>query len=242
MKKILLIAAVCAAMLVGSDLRADLVAGWDFQTTTNGGTAAAASPNTPNLFVANFGTGTMFMNGANGSSTWLSQSSGTQLNSFSGTDINAGPGFSTTTSGTASLALVNNSANGFHAVFGIDMSGYQDLSVSYATQRTATGFTTHQWSWSTDAVNWTNFDTVTWAPGSSTSFASVGVVQLASVTGLNNIPTAFVRLTVDGASTATANNRLDNIQFNASAIPEPTSVLLLTGLAGFVGLKRRRVV
>jgi len=241
MKKILLIAAVCAAMLVGNDLRADLVAGWDFQTTANGGTAGAVAPNTPNLFVANFGSGTMFLDGTNGSSTWLSLQSGTQLNSFGGTDVNAGPGFSVVTSGAASLALVNTTANGFHAVFGIDMTGYKDLAVSYATQKTATGFSTHQWSWSTDAVNWTNFDTVSWESGVATTFATVGVVTLASVTGLNNIPTAFVRLTVDGATASSGNNRLDNIQFNATAIPEPTAVLLLTGMAGLVGLKRRRV-
>jgi len=241
MKKIFVMAAMFAAMMVGSELRADLIAGWDFQTTDTGGTAAAASPNTPNLFVANFGSGTMFLNGANGSSTWLSQSSGTQLNSFAGTAVNAGPGFSTVTTGTASLALVNETANGFHVVFGFDMSGYQDLVVSYATQRTATGFTSHNWSWSTDATNWTNFDSRSWpgGTGTATTFADVGVVTLATVTGLDNVATAFVRLTVDGASASAGNNRLDNIQFNA-AIPEPTATLVLAGLVGLVGLKRRR--
>ena len=43
MKSIIVIAGLTA--LVGSSASAALVAAWDFQTTTNGGTAASASPN-----------------------------------------------------------------------------------------------------------------------------------------------------------------------------------------------------
>ncbi|NBQ65614.1 MAG: hypothetical protein EBT95_08835 [Verrucomicrobia bacterium] len=53
---------------------ASLIAGWDFQTTTTGGTAAAASPNAPNIYQANFGSGAIYLNGSNGSSTWISHS------------------------------------------------------------------------------------------------------------------------------------------------------------------------
>ena len=97
------------AMASISQVRADLVAGWDFQTTTNGGTATAAAPNTPKQYTANFGSGGLFLNGQNGSSDWFVPATGstaTELNAFTGTAINAGTGFSTTTSGAAALALL----------------------------------------------------------------------------------------------------------------------------------------
>ena len=117
-----------------------LIAGWDFQTTTTGGTATAASPATPKVYNANFGSGTIYFNGTNNSSSWFVPVSGTtntELNSFGGTATNAGTGFSTVTSGTSSLALVggaSNAANGKFAIFSFNMTGYINLVVSYASQ------------------------------------------------------------------------------------------------------------
>ena len=37
-----------------------LIAGWDFQTTTTGGTPVRASPSTPKVYNANIGTGTIY--------------------------------------------------------------------------------------------------------------------------------------------------------------------------------------
>ena len=226
------------AMASISQVRADLVAGWDFQTTTNGGTATAAAPNTPKQYTANFGSGGLFLNGQNGSSDWFVPATGTtntELNAFTGTAINAGAGFSTTTSGAAALALLNNTANGKSAVFRFSMAGFQDLVVSYATQRTSTGFSSQAWSFSTDGLNWTDHQTISGLP---TSFATQ---TLGSITGLNGATDAYLRLTVSGASTANGNNRIDNIQFNATAVPEQTSMLLAGSVAlGGVFLRLRR--
>jgi len=80
--------------LIGSmPAHAALVAGWDFQTITTGGTAVAAQPNTPRVYNANFGSGTIYLDGSNGSSDWLS----TQFGGFAGTAVNAGSEFSTAT-------------------------------------------------------------------------------------------------------------------------------------------------
>lgn len=215
-----------------------LIAGWDFQTTTTGGTAAAAAPGSPLVYNANFGSGTLFLNGTSGSSVWTSLASNPQVTSFAGTTVNAGTGFSTTTSGAASLALANSSANGNAIVFSFDMTGYEDLTITYATQGTATGFNLQTWAYSTDAVNWTNFDST--AFGGATTFAGNGVVTLDTVTGLDNSATAYVRVTFTGASAAAGNNRLDNIQFNA--VPEPASVaMIVLGLTGAMVFRRRRV-
>ncbi len=208
-----------------------LLAGWDFQTTTSGGTAVAAAPDTPDRYLANLGTGTLTLDGSNGSSVWAA----TQLNGFSGTAVNAGPGFSTVTTSPAALALVGSEANGQHAVFAIDMTGYSLLDVSYATRYSGTsGFTSQQWSASTDGVTWLPVETVT---VDSTSFLTK---DLATITALAGSSTAYLRLTMDGASTTSANNRLDNVQLLATPGGLPSGSVVLgtqatSGTAVFSG-------
>ncbi|MCY3004851.1 MAG: PEP-CTERM sorting domain-containing protein [Planctomycetota bacterium] len=234
---------LAAAMLaVGSlaQVRADLVAGWDFQTTTNGGTATAVSPNTPKQYTANLGSGGLFLNGQNGSSDWFVPATGStarELDAFGGTAINAGMGFSRTTSGAAALALINQTANGKSAVFRFSMAGFQELMVSYASQRTNSGFTSQAWSYSTDGVNWTDHQAVSNLP------LAFAIQPLGIIRGLDGATDAYLRLTLTGASSGTGNNRLDNIQFNATAtaVPEPTSMLLAGTVAlGGVVLRLRR--
>ena len=90
MKKTL-IAIAAVVMTVSASYAQVLVAGWDFQTTTTGGTAIAASPATSKIYTANFGSGTLYFDGSNGSSDWFvpaSGSSNTELNGFGGTSIN----------------------------------------------------------------------------------------------------------------------------------------------------------
>jgi hypothetical protein len=234
-----LLAGAMLAMASLSQVRADLVAGWDFQTTTNGGTATAVSPNTPKQYTANFGAGNLFLNGQNGSSNWFVPATGstnTELSAFGGTNVNAGTGFSTTTSAGA-LALINQSANGKSAVFRFSMAGFQELVVSYASQRTDTGFTAHTWAYSTDGANWTDHQTLNNLPS---AFATQ---TLGAIAGLDGATDAYLRLTVSGATSGNGNNRIDNIQFNATAVPEPTSMLLAGSVAlggVFVRLRRKR--
>ncbi|MFM1904924.1 MAG: hypothetical protein RLZZ440_2824, partial [Planctomycetota bacterium] len=207
-----------------------LLAGWDFQTTTTGGTATAARPNTPTSFAANFGSGTLSLDGQNGSSSW---SVDPQLNSFSGTAVNAGEGFSTVTTAPASLALIGSTANLQSAVFSVDMSAYSLLDVSYATQRTSAGFTSQEWSISTDGVSWTPVATI------ADIASSFEARQVPTINGLAGASTALVRVTFDGATSTTGNNRLDNLQFLASAGGSQGSVVLGTqatgGTASFAG-------
>jgi fibronectin-binding autotransporter adhesin len=189
---------------------ASLLAGWDFQTTTNGGTASASSPNTPTSFTANFGTGNLYLNGTNGSSTWLSS----ELDAFAGTTVNGGTGFATTTGAPATLSVLGgnaNSANGKSMVFKVNMANLSNLVVSYATRWSGTsGFTSQDWSYSTDGSNWLSLQTITQL---TTTFTTQ---TLSSISALNGATNAYVRLTLSGASASSGNNRLDNIQFNAN--------------------------
>ncbi len=240
MKKLTLAAcALLAAACTLSTSSAQLIAGWDFQTTSNGGTAITAAPGTPQVLVANFGTGTAYLDGQFGSSTWASTVSTPQLTAFAGTATNAATwGFSTTTTSPAALALANNTANGFAVTFQFASAvSFTNIQLSYATQRTASGFTSQVWEYSTNASAWTGFFTN--AP--ATSFALSGVVTSPIIAGLNGATNGFLRLTVTGATNSTGNNRVDNVAI--ASIPEPTTVALLalTGLAtlGFA-IRRRR--
>ena len=247
-KASLFAAGLCSVL--ASTVSAGMIAQWDFQTTTTGGTAIAAAPATQKLFVANFGTGSLYLDGTNGSSDFFEPATGTtstEINGFGGTTLNATGGMSTVTTGIAALAVVGGAAsvpagtfgaNGKAMVFKFSMSGLSNLSVSYAVQRTASGFTTQQWDYSTDGTNWSSAATIT---GIGLSFAG-GTTNVASTlgvaSGLNNAATAYMRVTFTGATTATGNNRMDNFQFNADAVPAPGAIALI-GVAGLVARRRR---
>jgi len=256
----LIAAGVCAAV-VAQAANAGMVAQWDFQTTTNGGTAVAAAPATPKLFVANFGTGTLYLNGTNGSSDFYEPATGTtstEINGFGGTAINATGSMSTTTTGMAALAVLGGAtsggttaANGKAMVFKFSMTNLQDLVISFAAQRSSTGFTGIAIDTSANGTSWSSWTTLTssytagppvvYSGAILDSFTNTGVVSLSATSSLNNATTAYVRFTFTGATSSSGNNRMDNFQFNASTlvVPAPGAVALI-GLAGLVASRRRR--
>ena len=205
-----------------------MIAGWDFQTTTTGGTAIStnSSGSAQLAYVANFGSGTIYLNGLNGSSSWLNATPNPQVTAFAGTTNNAGSGFSTNTTSPACLALANSTANSNKVVFQLSMTGKKDLIVSYATRGTASGFTSHIWDYSSNASNWTTFDTITGR--NDTNFSTV---TLSNVTSLNNSSNVYLRLTLLGATTSSGNNRIDNIQLNATAAATTPTVSVSGTLA-----------
>jgi MYXO-CTERM domain-containing protein len=237
------VAAVCGAA------EAAIVAAWDFQTTTNGGTAIAAAPAISKSFVANFGSGTLFLDGTNGSSNYFVPASGTnntELNAFGGTSVNADTsiGMSTVTSGVGALAVVGgagNAANGKSMVFKFSMAGFSNLSVSYATQRSSTGFTSQVLEYSVDGVNWSSIGANTSIQSSFSALSNPpGVATVFSgISGLDGAAVAYVRMTLTGATNPSGNNRFDNFVFSADNVPAPGAMALL-GVAGLLGTRRRR--
>ena len=219
--------------------KAELISGWDFQTTGTGGTAVAFSPATPKRYFANFGSGTIYFDGTNGSSDWFvppSGNTGTELDAANGTRYNLGPGFERNMFGAAALALFDTSANGKSAVFRFSMNGFRDLEVSYAAERGFSGFQSHTWASSIDGVNWVEQQTI------SPIFTLYESMSLNTIRSLDNASNAYLRLTFFGATNSNNNsyNRLDNIQFNASAVPEPTSWLLISSISLAPALLRLR--
>ncbi|MBX3118700.1 MAG: PEP-CTERM sorting domain-containing protein [Fimbriimonadaceae bacterium] len=114
---------------------------------------------------------------------------------------------------------------------------FSDIVVSYDTRGTSTGFANNSWSYSTDGVN---FNTL--AGSTYDQRDTVFVTRSFAFTPLASEQNVWLRLTFDGATGASGNNRIDNLQVNATAtpVPEPASMLALAvGLGGALRLRRR---
>lgn len=187
-----------------------LVAGWTFDNTD-------AAPNTPKVVTANIGsqtgTATIYADGTNGSSNWLSTASNPELTSFAGSTVNDPR---TTPNAGSAYSIANSSANTKKIILKVSMTGYENPVLSFSTRGTSTGFNTHQWAWSVDGIAFTNF-------GSNTAVTSgtflVRTLDLSAINGVDNVANLYLRLTVSGASNNSGNNRLDNILIEAT----PTS-------------------
>jgi len=136
--------------------------------------------------------------------------------------------------------------NGRNLTFNVSTLGFSNIVVSFATQGTSTGFNNNQFQYSLDGVTFVNFG-LAYVP--ATAFGSVPLVfTLSSIVGLNDNPNAAFRIIFNGASSATGTNRIDNFvvegspsEGTPSGVPEPTTAaLLLSGLSGLYGLRKRR--
>ncbi|MFM8318011.1 MAG: hypothetical protein ACKOAV_06510, partial [Bacteroidota bacterium] len=152
------------------------------------------------------------------SSPWSS----TQRTAYAGSSINtSGTSFSTLTTGLGSLGLLSGSGlngNGKCLVFKIPMRNRQGLSVSYSAQRSSTGFSQHRWEISYDLVQWNMTDSVQSGTGSGTitnSFSNTGIIYIDRFGSVSIGDTVYLRLTLDGSSSSSGNNRLDNFQIRA---------------------------
>jgi hypothetical protein len=125
--------------------------------------------------------------------------------------------------------------NGKSIIFSLSMTGDKNLVLTYATERSSTGFTGQNWSYSTDGG-------ATYIPFISISVPSTYQTETVDfstvVPTINNSPSVLFELTVSGATGSGGSDHLDNIQFNADSIPvvpEPAASGTITalGLLGF---------
>jgi hypothetical protein len=257
---------IAAAVLgASSSSRADLVAGWDFQgsTTAGGpyGTVIVQPPNTPKVFNANAGifrpASQLFFDGTNGSSNFFvgTANADSELGALNGINANtAGTEFSQVTNQVGSLAMFNRAAqggiDGKSAVFKLSMDGYQGLQFSFAVQRPVSGTNDYgvsrfDFSYSIDGTNYTPWGTID--TGFATSVINTPFSLSPTLEAVNDADLVFIKMTMSGTTAALPqgsinSTRLDNIQFNATAVPEPATALLLAfGVAG-MAFRRRRTV
>ncbi len=214
-----------------------LLAYWNFNgltTSTNNGTTYVPSSGSQS------GTASLTV-GVNSS-----DNAGTNrgINSFGGSATNAlnsdptGQALAIQGSSLETGSVVAN--NGATLTFQFSTIGFEDAVLSFATQRTGTGFNSNQVAYSTNGSTFTDFGS-TYNP--ATSFGSGAGLQtfdLSSINTLDNVAAVYLRITLGGATNISGNNRFDNIQINATAIPEPTSAAVLGSLALLSMLRRRR--
>jgi len=225
MKTAAALVVACAAV---SAAQADLIAYWNFNSNVTG-------TNNGGSYAADVGTGLIEVAVASQDNAGNNRG----INSFAGSTINAiapdpaGQALAIQGSAaeTSGLDPVNN--NGATITITFSMAGYQDLFLSFATQRTSTGFNSNQVAWSTDGVNFTDIGDA-YTPNTSYSLVTIDFSGL-----LDDAPTAYIRITLDGATANAGNNRFDNFQLNATALPAP-GALALAGLGGLLIARRRR--
>ena len=107
--------------------------------------------------------------------------------------------------------------------------------LTFAAQRTGTGFTSQAFSYSLDGSSFTALSTVTGIP-------SAFALQTVDLSAVPVASTIFIRSTLTGVSSNSGNNRLDNFVFDGTtpqAVPEPASFVAL-GLGALAMLRRRR--
>ncbi len=206
MKKISLLLLLSAFVMAG--FSQDIVVGWTFDGLTGANSGAS---NTEKVIASNedWGAGTLYADGTNGSDDFNNQTN-PEINAFGGTTLNDPR---PTPSNSKDLAIVNTTANGKSVVFKFSMSGYQDLQLSYAQRSSATGYKVHIWYYSTDGQNFTLLDTV---KGTNVTTYTLREVSFAAVTELNDAENVYIKLTVDGCTSGSGNNRLDNVVFRAN--------------------------
>ncbi len=223
-----LIAVVTTVIAIGAQsgaFGAVLLDYWNFNNSTTGangdlgalnstGTVEVYDSATKRLNVATDGVyaATSYINLSNLVGTNGGTSAG-NWGTFGGSLLNV---TGTTASVGGALSLTGSSNNNHYFDIVTSTLGYQDLTVTYDSRNTSSGFKQQTWQYSIDGVNF--IDTGISISSLSTTFATQ-TVDLSSISALANQTTVYLRVIVSGASTTSAansgNNRFDNIQVNA---------------------------
>lgn len=212
---------------LASAAQADLISYWNFSNLPAIATAGTPVALGINTITATTGPGAVSLTNYLGT-----------IDDFGGSTINA---LNADPAG-ASLSLVGGAAsggsflgNGSSISFSTNLSGFTDPIVTFATQRTATGFNSDQFAYSVNGgASFVDFGAA-YTPASAFALQTI---DLSSVSALDNASNVVFRITFNGVTSGAGNNRIDNIQVNATA-PTPGAFALL-GLGGLVMARRRR--
>lgn len=175
----------------------DLMAYWAFNDP------APSGPAWPQPIAADAGEGT------------ITYTFGGGVVSFAGTTINARDGAASGQSFSVQggQALGN---NGGSFTVNLSTQGYEDMVFSYATRGTASGFNRQRAEFSVDGGStWTLIGEET--NSTSTSFFLVEY-DLSGFEAINNAPNVAIRVTLNGATNDTGNNRFDNIAIDGTFV------------------------
>ena len=137
------------------------------------------------------------------------------LTSFAGSDLDQ-EGFTADGSG-GSFVPQGEKENGKHFQIEIDTRGYQNLTLSYATRGTSTGFQTQSWFTSVNGGEWVQVIAFT---GINSEYE----LRIIDLVGYDNVESLGIRCVVNGATSTTGNNRFDNLRITGILETLPLSL------------------
>lgn len=237
MQKFVMAAAIAA---MAGAAQADLIAYWDFNNSV--GNSVSGSLGVLTSALPTLGAGTMSLSsGLNYNTISNSASTNGDVGTFAGNTLNSispsvAGGALTVQGKVGGLSADAADNNGQYIQFDINMASYTNLVMTFAGRGTSTGFGSavdpNKIMYSTDGVNYTQLGTYESRQTSfqlyTFNFGTAG--QFAS--------NLSIRMVLNGATSGGGNNRIDNLQFNAT-IPAPGSLALM-GLGAMVAGRRRR--
>lgn len=195
-------------LMTASGALADTVAYWNFNSLSIATASAPGAGGVPTSITANQGTGTASLTGWTG-----------LVDDFGGSTINA----ITPDASGASLSLVSNAGNNSFIELQLNLADFGDPIITFATRGTSSGFNSGVWSYSVAGGAFTTISGVNTAT-TSTTFA-LATVDLSAINAVDGQSNVRLRYTLSGATNATGNNRIDNIQVNATMTSDSTPPL-----------------
>lgn len=195
-------------LMTASGALADTVAYWNFNSLSIATASAPGAGGVPTSITANQGTGTVSLTGWTG-----------LVDDFAGSTINA---IAPDASG-ASLSLVSNAGNNSFIELQLNLADFGDPIITFATRGTSSGFNSGVWSYSVAGGAFTTISGVNTAT-TSTTFA-LATVDLSAINAVDGQANVRLRYTLSGATNTSGNNRIDNIQVNATMTSDSTPPL-----------------
>ncbi|MBD2570530.1 hypothetical protein [Anabaena lutea] len=187
------------------------------------------------------------LNSSQGNGTLTSNFVPANITYFGGTTINA---VGSAPAGNA-LALqggISNINNGNNITLQFNLSQYSDPILTFATQKTSTGFNSDLVEWSIDGTTFSTVGISGTNPYNPTTSFALQTFDFSNANAIDSASTAFFRITFNGATNSAGNNRIDNIQLNATLNATPvsfefnstTGLLILGGAFGLRYWRKRR--
>lgn len=243
--KIFAVTLACG-ILHAAPASAALLVYYDFNNTStlqSGAISTFNTTGTTEIYNATNKTISIGSAGVKASSAVLDLSSYGNMTGPIGANTNWGAYFGTTNNSYGGAAAggalsLGSGLNNAYLVLSLDTAGYRDLIVSFSTRSSASsGASGILWEVSSDGVNYLSAGSVSLSQNDT---FTAGSIDLSAYNLIENVSTAYIRFAFTGA-TGSGNVRMDNLQINATAIPEPTTAALVLGGLGLVLLRRKRL-
>ena len=151
----------------------------------------------------------------------------TEAYSFAGTTIN---GIAGEVNGGSFAPRGGNDMinNGAHFTISAPTTGYQDIILSYPTRRTSTGFNAQEIQYTVNGTTWQTKELIDISGFDNNWLAGQLItVNFSGISGVDNNPDFAIRIILTGATSASGNNRFDNIRISGAqpgAVSPPTNL------------------